>query len=226
MPTGQLISIFSPESDLAAEPLSLALARGAAYKGQRLILIDCIQQSLTDYLQPPSRSNLTDVAAGRASLEEAEFILAEGGVTYCQAGTAPLGELLGVLAALSLYHDRIVVLAPFGCSAAHVRLASASDASLMLFHTQKDRFMRAYWMLDAIRQRAPHYDPLIIAEKDPKDSPEQAHESYHLYKSVVQDFLGAPPRLADIIDRQTLDTAQGLTILDQLNEVSNLAAAA
>ena len=54
--------------------------------------------------------------------------------------------------------------------------------------------MRAYWMLDAIRARVPHFDPLMLVQGDETEG----FETYDLFAGTVREFLGATPALGGI----------------------------
>ena len=113
-------------------------------------------------------------------------------------------------------YDWVFVGTESGCTPAHVKLASAADTALLGFSAQSDRFMRAYWMLDAIRARAPKFDPMIVIEGDETE----AFETYDLFAGTVREFLGAPPALGGILEvpQSALDIAPAL--LESLRQES------
>ena len=56
--------------------------------------------------------------------------------------------------------------------------------------------MRAYWTIEAVRRRAPKFDPLILSCGDRVESVETAL----MLSDTVRDHLGAPPPYAGHID--------------------------
>ena len=96
---------------------------------------------------------------------------------------------LGSLSALSLEYDWVFISTPSGCTPVHVNLASAADLALILFDSEEAQFMRAYWMLEAIRQRDPLFDPLLVAAGPVDD----AIETAGLLRETVRSYLGSAP---------------------------------
>ena len=110
--------------------------------------------------------------------------------------------VLGSMAALSLSYDWVFVAMPAGCTPAHIRLASAADVGILAYDTHADKFMRAYWMMEAIRSRAPKFDPLILAA----GSAAEASETASMLSHTLKNFLGAPPPYAGHISDQGINT--------------------
>jgi len=75
---------------------------------------------------------------------------------------------------------------------AHVRLASAADVSLLAYDTRADKFMRAYWMIEAVRHRDPKFDPVVLSMGERADAVETAL----MLTDTVREHLGAPPPYA------------------------------
>lgn len=212
LPLGRLIPVFAGESGLPVSALVQATARTASAAGDSVLIIDCDQADIFQLEALELRATLTHVRDDKAAFTDAKHISSDGQLTLCHSGDASLEELLGIIATLSLSYDWIFVVPPAGCTPAHVRLASASDHALMLFDSQGDKFMRAYWMLDAIRSRAPHFDPLALCY-GPKD---EAREAYALFAGTVREFMGGPPHLADIITEVGVRPETGYVALTAL----------
>jgi len=70
--------------------------------------------------------------------------------------------------------------------------------------------MRAYWMMEAVRSRAPRFDPLILST-GPAD---EAVETALLLSDTLRSFLGAPPPYAGHID----DTDVNARLLQKISE--------
>lgn len=211
---GKLVPVFGGESGLPRTALTINLALCAAQSGKSVLIIDCDQgHSFTHFGLSP-KNTLDDVLKGVANIGDAKHIVADGQLTLTRGGEAGLEDMLGALAAMSLSHDWVFVIPKSGCTPAHVRLAAAADNALMVFDSASDRFMRAYWMLDAIRARAPKYDPLMICSGDETEG----QEAYELFAGTVRDFLGGPPRLGAIIGREDICPQRAEHILKNLIE--------
>jgi len=72
----------------------------------------------------------------------------------------------------------------------------------MAYATEGDNFMRAFWMIDALRRPAPHFDPLILSTGDKSDAVETAF----MLTETVRDHLGAPPPYAGHADDLHLES--------------------
>ena len=118
-----------------------------------------------------------------------KYVTSNEHFTAAAAGDADLDTALGSLAALSLSYDWVFVVPRTGCTPAHVRLASAADVSLLAYDTASDNFMRAYWMIEAVRRRDPKFDPVILSMGDRSDAVETAL----MLTDTVREHLGAPP---------------------------------
>jgi MinD-like ATPase involved in chromosome partitioning or flagellar assembly len=200
-----------PQTDLAVE-----IASCAAHKGQSVLLIDCGGQNMAKQFGVVLKSTLQDVLEDKASLEQAKHISPDGKLSLTVSGDAPLENLLGALAAMSLSHDLTIVIAPAGCTPAHVRLAAAADHCALLFSSQGDRFMRAYWTLDAIRSRAPKCDPAMVVISEAGRPRDEAHEAYEMLAHSVREFLGAPPPLAGICRHGQSLATLAVTMVDDM----------
>ena len=213
-PSGKLVPVFGGESGLPCTALTINLALCAAQSGKSVLIIDCDRgHSFTHFGLSP-KNTLDDVLKGRADIRDTKHIVADGRLTLTRGGNIDLEDMLGALAAMSLSHDWVFVIPKSGCTPAHVRLAAAADHALLMFDSAGDRFMRAYWMLDAIRSRAPKCDPLMICS----GSEEEGQEAYELFAGTVRDFLGGPPRLGAIIESADMSQNQAEHILKSLTE--------
>ncbi|MEE9347372.1 MAG: hypothetical protein V3U82_04195 [Robiginitomaculum sp.] len=190
----RLSVILAGEAGLPQADMAIEVARAAAKAGQSVLLVDCGDNAAASAFDVTLKANLQDVLDDKASLEQAKHISRDGKLSLAASGLAPMETLLGAITAMSLSHDLTIVIAPAGCTPAHVRLSAAADHCALLFDSAGDRFMRAYWMLDAIRSRAPKCDPAMVAI-GPRD---EAQESYEMLAHSVREFLGAPPPLAGI----------------------------
>lgn len=189
---GLLSVVLAGEPGLPQGALAIELARAQSALGRSVLLIDCGQNPLADILGITLKSTLSQVIETGAALSSAIHITPCANYALCCAGQTDLGALLGLIAAQTLNYDCVIVAAPPGCTPAHIRLTCAADNSIMLFDSRSDRFMRAFWMLDAIRERAPRCDPFMVGVGDGA----AVQEAYDLLAHTVRDYLGAPPPLA------------------------------
>lgn len=195
-PAGRLVPVFSAHEDLSGPKVTYELSRAAAARGETVLLLDIVDGALMKEAGIVVGKTLGDVLYRQANIKDAKYISHNEHFTAACAGDAKLDSLLGSLAALSLHYDWVFVATEAGCTPAHVKLASAADTALLAFSSENDKFMRAYWMLDAIRARSPKFDPLILSE-----GPEsEAFDAFDLFKGTVHEFLGAPPALGGILE--------------------------
>lgn len=213
-PAGRLVPIFSAHEDLSTAAITYELSRSAAARGETVLLLDVMDGILMREAGIIVGKTLGDVLYRNADIKDAKYISHNEHFTAACAGDANLDALLGSLAALSLRYDWVFVATESGCTPAHVKLANASDTSLLSFSSDNDRFMRAYWMLDAIRARAPKFDPIMLTEGHETD----AFEAYELFKGTVHEFLGAPPALGGILESATDARTLAPTLLETLRE--------
>lgn len=188
-PAGRLVPIFCANDHLDAADTALALAQSSASAGDRVLMVDCLGGALMRQAGVAFEATLADALRETVPLSEATYITPEDHFTIIAAGDTPLDAVLGSLAALSLDYDWVFVGTPSGFTPGHVRLAGAADMSLLAYDSASDHFMRAYWMIDACRNRYPRFDPLLVSVGDP----EIAAETATLLTQTVADFLGAPP---------------------------------
>ncbi len=197
---GRLVPIFSAHADEEETALivstTLALAKAAAARGETVLMLDILEGELMDAAGIIHGITLGDVLYRDADIRDAKYISHNEHFTAAYAGDASLTDLLGSLAAMSLNYDWVFVGTPAGCTPAHVCLAGAADTAILGYSSQKDLFMRAYWMLDAIRARAPKFDPLMLVHGDETSG----FETYDLFAGTVREFLGAAPALGGIVE--------------------------
>jgi len=209
-PAGRLVPIFAAHDGLETAGLVLRLAQTAAKIGETVLLLDMDGGKIMQEAGIITGVTLGDVLTRGADIGDAKYISQDGHFTAACAGDADLETLLGSLAALSLGYDWVFVCAPAGCTPAHVRLAGAADSALLSYSSTSDNFMRAYWMLNAIRMRIPRFDPLMTVHGSTDDS----LETYELFAGIVSEFLGAAPALGGILTEKQCpqDTASALLL--------------
>lgn len=195
---GQLAVVLSGETGLPQTEIAIGLARQCAEHGESVLLLDCHDGAAANILGLSIRATLADVLNNEASIDETKHITTCHRFSLCAAGSAQLDEILGMTAAAALSYDRLIVIAPPGCTPAHIRLTGAADQALLIFDAGGDRFMRGFWMMDAIRARAPKCDPQIAIIGDR----EEGLEAYEMFAVTVRDYLGAPPPLSMICGRE------------------------
>ncbi len=192
-PAGRLVPVLSA-NELTDELIQTAvsLGRKAASLGETVLILDCIGGKAMRDTGIIFNKTIADVLNGTACLQDALYITANEHYNAACLGDIALDKTLGSLAALSLNFDWVFVIAEQGCTAAHIRLAAAADASLLGYDTNSDAFMRAYWMIEAVRRRAPKFDPFIISCGNKVDAVETAL----MLTDTVREHLGAPPPFA------------------------------
>lgn len=188
-PKQQLVPIFSASRGLGSEATTLSLAKAAAARGETVLMIDCQNGTLMQEAGIIYNKTLADVFFRQADMRDVKYVTSNEHFTAVAAGKMSLNILLGSLAALSLEYDWVFVGTESGCTPAHVRLAGAADASLLCYSSEDDKYMRAYWMIEAIRRRCPEYDPMLMSFGNPSG----ANETALTLIETVKEFLGAPP---------------------------------
>jgi len=208
-PACRLVSLFtaSGESDIASA-MAVKLGRRAASFGETVLILDAVDGALMEQAGIIYARTLDDVARGTAEPQDALYVTSNEHFTAGAVGEGGLENALGVLAALSLSYDWVFVVPKAGCEIAHVRLGQASDVSVMTYDTQGDQFMRAYWMVEALRRRAPNFDPLILSTGAKGDAVETAF----MLSETVREHLGAPPPYAGHAEDLHLESR----LLDQM----------
>ncbi len=210
-PACRLVSLFtaSGESD-ATYDLVVKLGRKAASYGETVLILDAVGGELLRRSGIVHARTLDDVARGNAQVSDALYITSNEHFTAGAVGPQSLEDALGLLAALSLSYDWVFVVPEVGCTPAHVRLGAASDVSVVSYDTQGDDFMRAFWMVDAVRRRAPDFDPLVLSTGEKCDAVETAL----MLSDTVREHLGAPTPYAGHVDDLHIETR----LLEQMRD--------
>jgi MinD-like ATPase involved in chromosome partitioning or flagellar assembly len=209
-----LVPVFTAHDQLDVSALPVALAKTAASHGETVLLLDLDGGSLMDAAGIVVGVTLGDVLYRGADMRDAKYVSHNEHFTAASAGDANLEAMLGSMAALSLGYDWVFVGTRAGCTPAHVQLARAADAALLSYSSHSDKFMRAYWMLDAIRARAPKFDPMMVVYGDQAD----CFETYDMFAATVDEFLGAAPALGGVVDVQNSATSSAKEIAPALLE--------
>jgi MinD-like ATPase involved in chromosome partitioning or flagellar assembly len=191
-PAGRLVPVFAASDIDGQSELALKLGRHAASFGETVLMLDCNGGQMMKAAGIIYNKTIYDVLYDDADLQDVKYVTSNEHFTAAAAGEADLDLALGSLAALSLSYDWVFVVPPAGCTPAHVRLASASDVSLLAYDTASDNFMRAYWMIEAVRRRNPKFDPVILSMGERMDAVETAL----MLTDTVREHLGAPPPYA------------------------------
>lgn len=196
-PACRLVSLFtaSGESETTSN-LAVKLGRKAASLGETVLILDAVDGALMNRAGIVYSRTLTDVANGTATPQDALYVTSNEHFTAGAVGEGSLEHTLELLAALSLSYDWVFVVPKEGCEIEHVHLGQASDVSVMSYDTQNDQFMRAFWMVDALRRRSPRFDPLILSTGEKCDAVETAF----MLSETIREHLGAPPPYAGHAD--------------------------
>ena len=184
--------MFSTTGIDGQSELALKLGRRAASFGETVLMLDCNGGAMMKAAGVIYQKTIYDVLYNGADLRDVRYVTSNEHFTAAAAGDDDLDTALGILADLSLSYDWVFVVPPAGCTPAHVRLASAADVSLLAYDTGSDNFMRAYWMIEAVRRRDPKFDPVILSMGGRADAVETAL----MLTDTVREHLGAPPPYA------------------------------
>ena len=210
-PAGRLVPIFAASENLPQDTLALSLSKLAASRGETVLMLDTQGGALMKRAGIIYNKTLGDVIYRGADLRDVKYVTSNEHFTACACGDAPIDAVLGSMAALSLSYDWVFIAMPAGCTPAHVRLAAAADVGILTYDTQSDKFMRAYWMMEAVRARAPKFDPLILSTGPSKNAVETAL----MLSDTLRSFLGAPPPYAGHIGDDAIETR----LLSQITQV-------
>lgn len=220
----RLVPIFCANETDAAQSLSLsichALAQTAASHGETVLMLDIAGGTLMEKAGIITGTSLGDVLHRNGQLRDAKYIDKNEHFTAANAGDASLEDLLGSIAALSLNYDWVFVAVEAGCTPAHVRLAAAADGAVMNFMSTGDQFMRAYWMMDAIRARAPKFDPLMLVHGPQAES----FEAYDMFSATIGEFLGAAPALGGIVEPHDQSSSLAAVLLSAMRVEADVTA--
>lgn len=211
-PARRLVPVFAASEGVQDSAMTLALAKAAAAEGETVLVLDAQTGIFMKTAGIIYNKTLGDVLYHGADIDDVKYVTSNEHFTAMACGDASLDDVLGSLAALSLSYDWVFVAPPTGCTPAHTRLAAAADVSLITYSTAGDRFMRAYWMMDAIRARAPRFDPILLSS-GPKV---EAAETAVMLGETVREFLGAPPIYAGHNDDMDITTR----LLDRMRLIS------
>ena len=218
-PACRLVSLFTASGDGEnTADLALKLGRKAASLGETVLILDAVDGAVMNRAGIIYARTLEDVANGSAEAHDALYVTSNEHFTAGAVGEGGLDNALGLLASLSLEFDWVFVVPKAGCETAHVRLGQASDVSIMSYETQGDQFMRAFWMVDALRRRTPKFDPLILSTGEKCDAVETAF----MLSETIREHLGAPPPYAGHVDDLHIEAR----ILEQMREKTSRRAVA
>lgn len=218
VPAGCLVPIFAASEGLKVCELTLVLAKTAAARGETVLMLDAQNGHLMKTAGVIYNKTLGDVLYRDGTLSDVLYITSNEHFTAAACGDATLDDVLGSMAALSLTYDWVFVGTDVGCTPAHTRLGAAADVSVLAYATDGDKFMRAYWMMDAVRARDPKFDPLLLS-CGPKD---MAVETAIMLTDTIREFLGAPPPYAGHRDDPQLE----IRLLAQMRTVAKHSAVA
>ncbi len=210
-PAGRLVPIFAASENLPQGDIALALSKLAASRGETVLMLDTQDGALMKKAGIIYNKTLGDVIYRGASIADVKYVTSNEHFTACACGDASIDSVLGSMAALSLSYDWVFIAMPAGCTPAHIRLAAAADVGILAYDTNSDKFMRAYWMMEAVRSRAPKFDPLILSTGPKQDAVETAL----MLSDTLRSFLGAPPPYAGHIS----DTDVHERLLSQIAQV-------
>ncbi len=210
-PAGRLVPIFAASDNLPQDTLALSLSKLAASRGETVLMLDTQDGALMKRAGIIYNKTLGDVLYRGADLRDVKYVTSNEHFTACACGDAPIDAVLGSMAALSLSYDWVFIAMPAGCTPAHIRLAAAADVGILTYDTRGDKFMRAYWMMEAVRARAPKFDPLILSTGPAEDAVETAL----MLSDTLRSFLGAPPPYAGHIE----DADVNARLLSQITQV-------
>lgn len=210
-PAGRLVPIFAASEGLPQDTIALSLSKLAASRGETVLMLDTQDGALMKSAGIVYNKTLGDVLYRGADLRDVKYVTSNEHFTACACGDAPITAVLGSMAALSLSYDWVFVPMPAGCTPAHIRLAAAADVGILTYDTQSDKYMRAYWMMEAVRSRAPKFDPLILSTGPSDDAVETAL----MLSDTLRTFLGAPPPYAGHIEDAGVETR----LLSQITQV-------
>jgi len=212
-PTGRLVSLLCASGDYdALTGSALALGRKAASYGETVLMLDCCGGKMMERAGIIYNKTLKDVVLHDAPVRDALYITSNEHFTAAAIGDLSLQDSLGSLAALSMSYDWVFVIPDAGFTSAHMRLASSSDVSLLGYGTPSDDFMRAYWLIDAVRRRMPRFDPLVLSTGPKVDAVETAL----MLAETVRDHLGAPPPYAGHVEDVNIEGRLMTQMRDQI----------
>lgn len=188
-PACRLVGLFTASGAVEATyDMAVQLGRKAASYGETVLILDAVGGELLKTAGVVYARTLDDVARGTAAICDALYVTSNEHFTAGAVGPQSLDAALGLLASLSLSYDWVFVVPELGCTPAHVRLGAACDVSTLSYDTKGDEFMRAFWMVDAVRRRSLDFDPLVVSTGERADAVETAL----MLSDTVREHLGAP----------------------------------
>lgn len=218
-PACRLVGLFTASGEAnVTYDMAVKLGRKAASFGETVLVLDAVGGDLLQRAGIIHARTLDDVAKGEAELQDALYVTSNEHFTAGAVGPQSLEDALGFLAALSLSYDWVFVVPETGCTPAHVRLGAACDVSAMSYDTRGDSFMRAFWMVDAVRRRALTFDPLVLSTGERCDAVETAL----MLSDTVREHLGAPMPYAGHVEDLHIETR----LLEQMRDQANRRAVA
>lgn len=215
-PAGRLVPVFAASETHGQVELALSLGRKAASFGETVLMLDCQDGAMMNAAGIVFNKTLHDALYDNADLGDIKYVTSNEHFTAIAAGKADLDSALGSLAALSLSYDWVFVVPTSGCTPAHVRLAAAADVSLLSYDTAGDQFMRAYWMIDAVRRREPKFDPVMLSMGSRIDAVETAL----MLTDTVRENLGAPPPYAGHAEDDAQCKSMAGRLIERMREQS------
>jgi len=213
-PAGRFVPVFVASDSQVQSELALSLGRKAASLGETVLMLDCQDGAMMDAAGIIYHKTIYDVLHNGANLGDVKYVTSNEHFTAVAAGDADLDSALGSLAALSLSYDWVFVVPPAGCTPAHVRLAAAADVSILAYDTAGDKFMRAYWMIEAVRRRDPKFDPVILSVGGQNDAVETAL----MLTDTVREHLGAPPSYAGHVSNEPQRQTMAHRLIGRIRE--------
>ena len=202
---GRLVSFFFPNHSPEMVSFLQMLIAQPFCNQSRCLLIDAGTGEVIKALGISPDASLSDVLFNDLSLNDIIYpvqVVPNQYLSVIDASDIGLADIIGTLAALSMSYDWVYVVTPNGCTPHHIRLAEASDSSAVFYDTDGDNFMRAYWMLDAVRRRSPRFDPIFISH----GKRDIENETSELLTATAKEFLGGSPYYAGFInDPSTVD---------------------
>lgn len=216
-PAGRLVPVLAASDCVDAPGLALRMGRFAASLGETVLIIDDRDGAVMDRAGVVHGRTLEDMVAGRCALRDCLYVTSNEHFSMTALGGLPLIEAVGTLAALSLQFDWVFAVPRAGLRQPVACLASGSDATVMAYSTEGEHYMRAYWMLDAIRARNPRFDAHTVSCGDPA----RAVETALALEAVVRDHIGGPAGYAGHeSDRDRVEN-----LLDSMRRATRRAAA-
>ncbi|MEP1229843.1 MAG: hypothetical protein ABJG88_04145 [Litorimonas sp.] len=212
-PAGRLVSVLCASGNYdELVHAALNLGRKAASYGETVLMLDCCGGKMMDSAGVVYNKTLKDVVLHGADVRDALYITSNEHFTATAIGDLSLEQSLGSLAALSMSYDWVFVVPPEGCTNAHMRLATTSDMTLLGYGTMRDDFMRAFWLIDAVRRPMPQFDPLVLSSGPKIDAVDTAL----MLADTVRDHIGAPPSYAGHVEDVNIEGRLITQMRDQM----------